>query len=134
MAYSRAVLSMYDLPMWETIRDRRWSLQRCDKCGQYRYPPAPNCPNCLSFDSTWQPLSGRGTILSWVVFHRQYLPEYPAPYNVVAVQLAEGPIVISNLIGEEPQGSWIGRGVRICYEADAEGNLLPKMELAETKA
>jgi uncharacterized OB-fold protein len=134
MAYARAVLSMYDRPMWETIRARRWSLQCCDGCGKYRYPPAPCCPNCLSLGYTWQPLSGRGTILSWVVFHRQYLPEYPAPYNAVAVQLAEGPIVISNLVGEEPQGSWIGRTVEVRYEADAEGNLLPKMELAASVA
>jgi hypothetical protein len=81
---------------------------------------------------TWTPLSGRGTILSWVVFHRQYLPDYPPPYNVVAVQLAEGPIVISNLVGDEPQGSWIGRDVAVCYEADADGILMPKVRLAET--
>jgi uncharacterized OB-fold protein len=115
--------------MWESIRSRAWALQRCDDCAQFRFPPAPICPNCLCMECTWQPLSGHGTILSWVVFHRQYLAEYPPPYNVVAVQLAEGPIVISNLIGEEPQGSWIGRDVEICYEPDAEGDLLPKMKL-----
>lgn len=130
MAYARAVLSIYDRPMWESIRARRWSLQCCDGCGRYRYPPSPACPDCLSMDYRWQPLAGSGTILSWVVFHRQYLAEYPAPYNAVAVQLAEGPIVVSNLVGPTPQGSWIGRAVAVCYEPDAEGNLMPKMQLA----
>ena len=134
MAYARAVKTIYDEPMWESIRERRFSLQRCDNCAQYRYPPAPICANCLCMDYSWQKLSGRGTILSWVVFHRQYLAEYKPPYNVVAVQLAEGPIVISNLVGTEPEGSWIGRGVQLCYEPDAEGNLMPKVQLAEAAA
>ena len=81
MARSRAVISLYDEPMWESIGTERWQLQQCGNCGEYRYPPAPICPHCLSMDYAWQPLSGRGTILSWVVFHRQYFPDYPAPYN-----------------------------------------------------
>ena len=130
MSYARAVMTIYDQPMWASIRDKRWSLQCCDGCGQYRYPPAPNCPNCLSLDYEWKPLSGAGKILSWVVFHREYLPEYKPPYNVVAVQLAEGPIVVSNLVGPAPEGSWIDQPVRVCYEPDTDGNLLPKMQLA----
>ena len=131
MAYARAVKTIYDEPMWESIRTKTWSLQRCDECAQYRFPPAPICPNCLCMQYSWQQLSGVGTILSWVVFHRQYLPEYPPPYNVVAVQLAEGPIVISNLVGKEPEASWIGQPVQVCYEPDGEGNMLPKMRLAD---
>lgn len=130
MAYDRAVMSIYDRPMWESIRARNWSLQCCDECGHFRYPPAPNCPRCLSLQYEWKPLSGPGKILSWVIFHREYLAEYKPPYNVVAVQLAEGPIVLSNLAGPEPGGSWIDQQVKICYEPDAKGNLMPKMQLA----
>jgi len=134
MAFARAIMSIYDRPMWDSIGGKRWSLQCCDKCEEFRYPPSPTCPNCLCMDAHWKPLSGKGTIISWVVFHRQYLPEFPPPYNVVAVQLAEGPIVISNLVGQEPDGSWIGRAVEICYEPDKEGNLMPKMRLAGAAA
>ena len=130
MAYARAIMSIYDQPMWESIRARKWALQSCDSCGQYRYPPAPNCPSCLCMASTWKPLSGRGKMLSWVVFHRQYLDDYKPPYNAVAVQLAEGPIVISNLVGPEPEGSWIDHPVQVSYEPDVNGDLLPKMQLA----
>jgi len=130
MTHPRAVLTLYDQPMWKSIEARKWELQQCDGCGKYRYPPAPNCPHCLSLAYSWKPLSGHGKILSWVVFHRQYLDDYPPPYNVVAVQLAEGPIVISNLVGEEPKGGWIGREVEICYEERAEGTILPKVKLA----
>ncbi len=134
MATARAVISIYDQPMWESISGRSWSLQSCDDCGEHRYPPSPICPNCLCMGYQWKKLSGAGKILSWVVFHRQYFPDYPPPYNVVAVQLAEGPIVISNLVGTEPEGSWLDRRVQVCYASDTEGNLLPKMQLAEGDA
>ncbi len=94
--------------------------------------PARRSPSSTANRSyTWKPLSGRGKILSWVVFHRQYFEDYPPPYNVVAVQLAEGPIVISNLTGDEPTGSWIGREVEICYEDSKENGLTPKVKLAK---
>lgn len=130
MANAQAVMSMYDEPMWASIRSHALHLQQCDDCGRFRYPPAPNCPHCLSLSQHWQPVSGQGTILSWVVFHRQYFDDYPPPYNAVAVRLAEGPILISNLVGDEPEGSWIGRPVTLCYETDAAGTVIPKVRLA----
>ena len=129
MARSRAVMSIYDRLMWKSIDAGKWQLQQCDDCGAHRYPPGPICDKCLSMDSTWQDLSGRGKVLSWVVFHRQYLADYNPPYNAVAVQLAEGPIVVTNLVGPEPEGGWIGRDVEICYEADAEDQTIPRVKL-----
>jgi hypothetical protein len=122
-------MSIYDRPMWKSIDAGKWQLQQCDDCGAHRYPPGPICDKCLSMDSTWQELSGRGKVLSWVVFHRQYLPDYNPPYNAVAVQLAEGPIVVTNLVGPEPEGGWIGRDVEICYEADTEDQTIPRVKL-----
>ena len=97
--------------MWDSIARERMELQQCTSCRRFRYPPGPICPHCLAMEHDWQPVSGRGTILSWVVFHRQYFEDFAPPYNAVAVQLAEGPIVVSNLIGDEPKGSWIGAAV-----------------------
>jgi uncharacterized OB-fold protein len=129
MANSQATISFYDEPMWASIKARAWALQQCDDCREFRYPPAPNCPHCLSLATTWKPLSGRGKILSWVVFHRQYFDNFPTPYNSVAVQLVEGPIIVSNLIGEEPDGDWIGREVEIFYAEDPAIGTVPKVRL-----
>lgn len=129
MAQSQAVAIHYDKPMWESIRAERMALQSCDDCSAFHYPPGPTCPHCLSMSLTWKPLSGRGTIISWVVYHRQYFDDYPPPFNVVAVQLAEGPIIITNLVGPEPQGTWIGRAVEIVYEPDATGEPLNRVRL-----
>lgn len=123
------VLGLYDRPMWDSIRARRFALQRCGGCGQFRYPPGPACPGCLSLAAEWVPLQGGGTIMSWVVFHRGYLPAYPPPYNVITVRLDEGPMMVSNLEGPEPEGSWIGRRVRLSYAAMPDGMVLPRFRL-----
>jgi uncharacterized protein len=129
MGKSNRVLGHYDKPMWESIAKRQWALQYCSKSGSYRYPPSPVCPDSLSMDYEWRPIKGTGEIVSWVIFHRKYFDDHPAPYNNVAVRLDEGPIVISNLVGKEPEGSWIGRRVEVVYEDHAE-YVLPRMKLA----
>jgi uncharacterized OB-fold protein len=125
------VMGMHDKPMWESIRARAMKLQRSKATGEFLYPPAPVCPRTLSPDLEWTPVSGRGRILSWVIYHKQYLPAYPAPYNVIAVRLEEGPVMISNLQGRTPQGSWIGAAVRLVYATMPDGTVLPRFELSD---
>ena len=114
-----------EAPFWEYVQARELRLQRCDDCACLRYPPAPVCPSCLSESSGWEMMSGQGTLLSWVVFHRMYFPALPPPYTVAAVQLAEGPILIANLldVGEHPPV--LGMPVQVTFEevahADGEG-------------
>jgi uncharacterized OB-fold protein len=120
---------LYDEKMWAGFAERQLLLQRCDACGTHRYPPAAACAKCLAPGHTWTPASGRAEIVSWAVFHRQYLPAYPAPYNVIAVQLAEGPLMVSNLEGSTPEGTWIGRAVALAWSDMAEGPL-PRFRLA----
>jgi uncharacterized OB-fold protein len=133
MANSQPFVSLLDEPMWASIEKHQWALQSCSECRTFRYPPAPICPNCLSMSSEWSALSGQGTIISWVVFHRQYFDDYPPPYNAIAVQLDEGPLVISNLEGEEPKGSWIGRKVQVTYGRHSSGMTLPRMKLRDAQ-
>ncbi|MBI3706389.1 MAG: OB-fold domain-containing protein [Proteobacteria bacterium] len=130
MANSKPVMSMYDAPMWESIGRHRLELQTCSRCARFRYPPAPICANCLSLDYRWHPIAGRGTILSWVIFHRQYFDDHVPPYNVVAVQIEEGPIILSNLVGPVPEGSWIGAEVEFCYGEHA-GRMQHQVRLRE---
>jgi uncharacterized OB-fold protein len=129
-SFPRPLMGFYDPPMWESIRAKAMRLQRCRACGSFQYPPAPACVDCLCEDLDWTALSGRGTILSWVIYHRQYLDSYPAPYNVVTVRLEEGPLFTSNLVGPEPEGSWIGAPVRLLYVEFPDGGVLPRFELA----
>lgn len=128
------VMGLFDGPMWSSIREGAMQLQRCQDCGAMQYPPAPVCTHCLSLALKWQPISGQGTILSWVVFHRTYLDAYPAPYNVVAVRLAEGPVMISNLEGAPPAQGWLGVPVRMVYTTMPDAAVLPRFTLDDVSA
>lgn len=129
MANSKIVMGIDDLPMWQSIDRQGLELQCCDACATFRYPPAPLCPGCLSLEATWTPVDGTGTILSWVVFHKKYFDDHLPPYNSVAVQLPEGPIVISQLQGPQPEGNWIGREVVFVY-AEHAGRMQHHVRLA----
>ena len=70
---------------WGYVACGEYRMQRCDDCGFVRYPPAPGCPECLSESAHWDALSGKGTIVSWTRFHRQYFDDLPIvmtrPFN-----------------------------------------------------
>jgi uncharacterized OB-fold protein len=108
--------NVYEERFWEFVEKHDLRLQKCSECGTFRYPPSGVCHRCLSDAYDWIPLSGRGTILSWVVFHRQYFPEIPVPYTVVAVETEEGPILITDLVHADGADPRVGRPVRLCYE------------------
>lgn len=116
---------VYEAPFWEFVETDRVHLQRCSDCGRYRYPPGPVCPDCLSEASEWIPVEGRGKVMSWVTFHRQYFPHLPVPYTVVAAELVEGPMLIANLVGAPAEDLRLDLPVRLVYEpaSDEDGSV-----------
>ena len=125
------LFSPYDAPMWESVAAGTMRLQRCTACGRWRYPPGASCPNCLSTEASWEPLSGRGRLLSWTTFHRQYLTAYPPPATCVAVELEEGPILISNVDSAETANLQIDLPVELIYGTHPDGYALPRFRLAK---
>ena len=129
MGVSQPIRGFYDTPMWDGFIEGDFKVQTCSRCQTSRYPPGPACPDCLSMEYDWRAVAGGGEILSWVIFHRPYFDDHPAPYNAVAVRLDEGPIVITNLVGAEPEGDWIGQRVR--FEViDRSGRMQHSVRLA----
>jgi len=125
----RPVNGLYDEPMWKSVGEGALKLQRCNECDGWQYPPAPVCAHCVSDKLQWAVVAGTGVIISWVIFHKTYLPAYPAPYNVVAVRLSEGPVIVSNLEHPIPEGSWIGLSVHLVYASMPDGFILPRFRL-----
>lgn len=123
------VTGLYESKLQDYIARRHMHLQCCPECGFFCYPAAPGCPNCMNMELRWTPVSGRGVIVSWAIFHKQYIEAYPVPYNVIAVRLDEGPIMISNLEGPQPEGSWIGLPVSLVY-VEVTGVALPRFRLS----
>jgi uncharacterized OB-fold protein len=126
--------SPYDEVLWKSMAEGALRLQRCSGCGIYRYPPGACCPNCLSTDATWEKVSGSGRVLSWMTYHRQYLPAYPAPTTIVAAELEEGPIFITNIDHGETAKLAIDRRVRIIYGDHPDGYRIARFTLAQNAA
>ncbi|WP_257216506.1 Zn-ribbon domain-containing OB-fold protein [Allopusillimonas soli] len=77
----------------------------------------------------WRSISGRGRIISWTVFHRTYLPAYPAPHLVVAVQLEEGPIMVSSMNHEVVDQLRLDAPVRMIYVDHPDGYRIPSFAM-----
>lgn len=116
-----------DRPFWDHARRHRLHIQRCIACRTYRYPVSPVCADCDSDEFEWAPVTGRGKIVSWVVFHRCYFPSFESeiPYNVAMIALDEGPIMISNVLA--PNDSLRGNmPVEVVFEDATPDISIPK--------
>jgi uncharacterized OB-fold protein len=110
-------------PFWAGCHDHELRLQRCGDCGTVRFPPRPRCHECRSADAAWEVMSGRGVVHTFTICHPPVLPAYAdrVPYNVVVVELDEGPYLVSNLVDGEPD---VGLPVEVCWlDVDEELSL-----------
>jgi hypothetical protein len=116
------------MPFWEAAKNHRLELPRCNACGQFWFPPSQSCPHCLAADFAWTPVSGRGTVFSFVVFHRVYHPAYEGevPYVVALIALKEGPRMLSNIVGIPPDQVRCDMAVKVVFDDVADGVALPK--------
>ncbi len=115
-------------PFWEAARRHELRLPRCMDCGSFWHPPGPVCPDCLSDRYEWARVSGRGTISSFVVFHRPYFPSFvdEIPYAVVQVELEEGPRLISSLVDVPREEITIGMPVEVIFDDVTPTVTLPR--------
>lgn len=80
------------------LADGSMRFQRCSDCGTFRHPPRFACPRCLSDGWNWEPVSGRGTVETFLWYCEPVDPRFTeTPYNVALVRLAEGPGVFANI-------------------------------------
>jgi uncharacterized OB-fold protein len=81
-------------PFYEAAKRHVLTVQKCNQCGQLRFPPLELCPNCWSTDQTWQEIEPTGTVWSYVVYHRALDPSKKdeIPYVVGRVKTDAGPV------------------------------------------
>jgi uncharacterized OB-fold protein len=87
-------------PFYKALRERKFVLPYCLDCGKPHLPPGPVCPFCFSDRIHWREASGRGRISTWTVVHKAWFPAFAEdiPYNVVQVELDEGPRLTANVL------------------------------------
>lgn len=115
-------------PYWAAGRRRRLEFQRCVECKQWRFPPGPMCPSCLSMKSEWALASGRATLVSWVVCHPPLLPAWKerAPYAVVLVECEEGVRTMGNLVGASADQLRMDMPMVVDFAPSPDGDLVPQ--------
>jgi uncharacterized OB-fold protein len=99
-----AMRAEFPLPdvTWETTREY-WEgaardelrIPRCDACGRLSWYPHDTCLHCDGTAFTWETMSGRGTLFSWVVVTHAFLPQFAdlVPFVPALVALEEDPAV-----------------------------------------
>ena len=60
------------------------------------------CPRCLSWEIEWRQASGRGKLYTFAIQYRPQAPGFNPPYVTAIVELEEGPRMLTNLVGIEP--------------------------------
>ncbi|MBN8874733.1 MAG: OB-fold domain-containing protein [Rhodospirillales bacterium] len=131
MAYAKPLpkIDTLNRPFWEAARQGRLVVQHCTGCGDRHFPPGPVCPVCLSDAQDWVEVSGRGTLEGWVDFHRAYWDGFKdaLPYRCCLVRLEEGPVLVSNLVGDaEPR---FRAKVHAVFDAVTDEVTLPKFAM-----
>lgn len=123
-------------PFWDGLRERALRLQKCGDCGHLRYPISRWCPRCLGEEAEWVDLSGRGEVMSTIVFHQVYTKEFAGdvPYNVSLVRLDEGPQLFSNVVGIAPSDVAVGDKVEIVFDDVTADVTLPRFRPAASEA
>ena len=107
-------------PHWDALKQGKLVYQSCP-CGHAWLPPSRHCPRCLGLDWKWEQASGQAAVVSWVVYHVAYHPEFKdkLPYNVAIVRLQEGPQMITNIVGNT-DGLAVGAHVRLQIDLQRE--------------
>lgn len=111
-------------PYWDFIERKELRFQKCTGCGHVRWPIAPVCPRCHSFDTEWILAAGTGVIYSYTIARRQTHPAFPVPYAIGLIELPEGPRFIARLLDDEEKIA-IGGFVHLDWQDDGQGPVLP---------
>lgn len=121
-------------PFWEGVNDHRFLLCHCRQCDQWYWPMA-FCQRCepepFGENMHWDEASGRGEIFVFNVHHIAFDPSFEedVPYVFAMIELEEGPMFGTNLIGCDPAEVQIGAPVEIVFENHEDGVTLPKARL-----
>ncbi|MCL6563391.1 MAG: OB-fold domain-containing protein [Firmicutes bacterium] len=124
-------------PFWEGLKNHQFLLYRCQQCGAWYWPAAfcrfhDNQP--FAANMKWEPASGRGRIFTFNVHHWAFDPAFKedVPYVYALIELDEGPMFGTNIVGTPPDQVRIGQRVEIVFEDyPEEGFTLPKARILE---
>jgi uncharacterized OB-fold protein len=125
---------------WAGLARHEFLLWTCGQCGA-QYWPKSFCINHsnepFAKDMSWRPASGNGTLFAFNVHHWAFHPGFrdDVPYTYALIELAEGPLISSTIVGRQPTAADVGQPVTVVYEDHPEaGFTLPRFSLTDSPA
>lgn len=120
---------------WGKAREHELWLRRCNGCGEAYFYPRDISPCCFSRDTKWVQASGRATLHTFTIVHRSPHPGFQAdaPFVTAIVELEEGPIMATNIVGidhPEPDDLRVGMALEVVFEDVTDEVTLPKFKPA----
>jgi uncharacterized OB-fold protein len=120
---SRGVIGAF----WDAAARGELHLPRCGHCRTWSWPPRRCCPVCSRCSLEWVAASGAGVVHTFTVVRQSADPWLAAraPYAVAMIDLAEGPRIMSQVVGCAVDEVRIGMAVRVAFVDAGEGLSLP---------
>ncbi|MER6615579.1 Zn-ribbon domain-containing OB-fold protein [Streptomyces xantholiticus] len=114
-------------PYWEAAAAGELLIRRCADCRKPHHYPRDFCPHCWSEDVAWERASGRATLYTWSVVHRNDLPPHRdrVPYTAALVELAEGPRMMTEVVDCPPERLAVGMELTAVFRAEGDGVTVP---------
>jgi uncharacterized OB-fold protein len=99
---------------WEGAGRGELVLQRCGDCGVVQHRPRGLCVSCLSDAIEHFVASGLGRVHTFSIVRQNQMPAFreAVPYVVAYVETDEGPQILSNIVGCDPESVEIGMRVK----------------------
>ena len=112
-------IDAHSQPYWEAASQGRLLVARCGSCGRAHHYPRPFCPHCWSDDVAAEEASGGATLYTYsTVFMNDLAPfRDRLPYIAAVVDLDEGPRLVTNIVGAEPDQLALGMRLQVDFRA-----------------
>jgi len=119
---SLPALDLDNRPYWTGGKDGKLLIQRCQRCSQYIHPPTSFCPACESRDTAYEPVSGRGRIVTFSVNYKQWVPGLPDRYVIALVAIDEQDDVrlATNIVDCDPDDVDFDMPVQVKFEQNED--------------
>jgi uncharacterized OB-fold protein len=117
-------------PYWDAAQRGELHLQKCAECGSFNSYATRWCTTCLSPDTVWTKVSGRGTVESFSIVYMPPAPAFAAdvPYVIAIIRLTEQAQVMTNIVNCRVDDVRIGMAVRVTFEERTNGFMVPQFE------
>ena len=106
-------------PFYAATAEGRLLIRRCTACEKTHWYPRAICPFCAGA-TEWEQASGRGTLYTWSTMMRA-----DPPYTLAYVTLAEGPVMMTNIVDVDPVSLTIGQPVEVTFRPSPDGTAVP---------